>query len=374
MKDLSKIYYYCLLIMGFLLPSCSDAKLGELLTIPVDISQNSPLRLSEITEDLIAIELELTNRSLIISDWISRILFSEHYIIVAQAQRVMVFDKNGRFVRNIGRVGQGPGEFNWLLSIAIDEKNNRLFILSAGPGKIISYCLSGDFISEIVLPPPRPFDIHYVDGHFLLTKEQFGRNEDGRRFLHSSLYRLDENFQVIDSLSVRTIYFIDGTGFVTSYHDRNSVVRGLEANYFFKTPVSSIATPQADPILRDTLYRLENNQLIPELRLQFRNDGVDRSGNIFIDIHTIFRSSRYVFSIYNNTISGNTYQFVFDTKTGIGHNMQGGFIDDINNIEERVLVRPRITNSEYFYFWHTHMDPDDFDEPNPTLYLGRLRR
>ena len=63
-----KIYYYCLLVIGFTLFSCSEAKFSELLTIPVGHNQNAPLALSEVTESLIAIELELTDESLINPD------------------------------------------------------------------------------------------------------------------------------------------------------------------------------------------------------------------------------------------------------------------------------------------------------------------
>ena len=371
-----KVNYCYLLIVGFLLFSCNEVKHSELLTIPVDSSQNVPLALSAITEDLIAIELELTNESLINPDRISRILLSENYVIVAKLNQVLVFGKDGKFVRSIGTRGQGVGGFNFIVSVAIDEKNKRLFIGSTNPQKIISYDLSGTFLNEVVNPiqyNPLPHDMHYIDGKLLLVAQHIGfcRNKN-KRFLHSMLYHLDDNFQVIDSHSIRKTYFAGGS--MASIHPcTKNIVKGAEATFFYLSEIYDRWAP-TEITLRDTLYRLENNQLIPELRLKFRNDGIDRGGNKFIELHNIFRSSRYVFSTYRNNLTNNTYQFVFDTKTGIGNNMQDGFIDDINNIEERIIIRPLTTNSEMFYFWHTHMDPDCFEEPNPTLYIGRLRR
>ena len=54
--------------------------------------------------------------------------------------------------------------------------------------------------------------------------------------------------------------------------------------------------------------------------------------------------------------------------------MLGGYTDDIHGIEERVEIRPLTSDSEYFYYWYTNMKPDDREEPNPTLYIGKLKQ
>ena len=48
------------------------------------------------------------------------------------------------------------------------------------------------------------------------------------------------------------------------------------------------------------------------------------------------------------------------------------FLDDIHQIETRVNIRP--CNTENFYYLHTHIKPDDLEEPNPTLYIGKLKK
>ena len=54
--------------------------------------------------------------------------------------------------------------------------------------------------------------------------------------------------------------------------------------------------------------------------------------------------------------------------------MQDGYTDDIHGIKERIRIRPLSTNTEYIYYWHTHMNPNDLEEPNPTLYFGKLKK
>jgi len=135
-------------------------------------------------------------------------------------------------------------------------------------------------------------------------------------------------------------------------------------------------------VLRDTLYRLEDNRLVPELKLKFRNDGFDRAGDKIIDLYNIYRSSRYVFAMYEfnpnnkerNTERPTRYYFCYDTKTGKGFNIKDGYTDDINGIDKPVSIRPLHTDSEIFYYWHTHMKPDDREEPNPTLYIIKLKK
>ena len=79
-----------------------------------------------------------------------------------------------------------------------------------------------------------------------------------------------------------------------------------------------------------------------------------------------------MYKISNNP--KNEYYFCYDTKTGKGYNMLDGYSDDINRIEKPIAIRPLSTDSEMFYYLHTNMKPDDREEPNPTLYIGKLKK
>jgi hypothetical protein len=160
------------------------------------------------------------------------------------------------------------------------------------------------------------------------------------------------------------------------------IVKNGTSIYVYPNEVYSKWDAPNVKVLRDTLYRLEHNQLIPELKLKFRNDGFDGYGDKIIDLYNLYRSSRYIFAYYQynpnnrerNTERAKRYHFCYDTKTGQGYNMQDGYKDDIHGIEERVFIHPLSTDSEYFYYWYTHMNPNDLEEPNPTLYIGKLKK
>ena len=363
---------FLLYIMSFLLFSCSETRIGDLFEIQVDINQNNLLSLSEIVEEFTVIEPELTDESLINPDMIERIIISENNVFVAQLTSLYVFTKDGKFVRTIGSRGQGPGEYNWILGVAMDEKNKRLFLCS-NINKLICYDFNGNFIKESFQPAQLGYSNYYFDINYINDEILLDDFEIAPHYMRSALFRLNDEFRVIDSCITQVIN-LKTTSTVSSFPIKDFIFPGKTSVYWYKS--ESLPNNRYIPVetvLRDTLYRFEDNQLIPELKLTFRNDGKDRSGNLFIHLHTIYRSSRYVFARYENKSNNTIYDFCYDTKTGKSYNMPNGYTDDIHHIEKRFRIRPLSTNSEYFYFWHTHMNPDDREEPNPTIYIGKLK-
>ena len=367
MKKLSRF----LLLTCFSFFSCGESKQDDILEIPVDIDQNISLPLSDIVEELITVELELTDESLINPDRIKRVLLDENHIIITEMEKILVFNKKGKFVRAIGSRGQGPGEYTGIRSIAMGEKNRRLFVISSS--KIICYDLDGNCLRESKTDPGWSVtDMNYINDELLLVTEQYSRKDEKGLFNHSAVYRLNDELQIKDSCTIRKTYF-ERTGLYIHPHEDFILYRNPTVSLYFSDLYHNMQNP-AETVLRDTLYRLEKNNLIPALKLKFKNNGIDGSGNKFIQLFNMYRSTRYVFAVYRNDLNNNFYRFCYDTKTGKGYNMQDGYTDDINNIEKRKSIRPLNTDAEIFYYWHTHMNPNDLEEPNPTLYIGKLKK
>ena len=364
--------YYLLFITGVLLFSCSkDTKKSELPEYPVDIEQNISLPLSEIAEKTTAIELELTDVSLINPDRIQSIFLCDNLVIVAERERIFVFGIDGKFVRTIGSKGQGPGEYSSIRNVAMDERNKRLFINSMS--KIICYDLNGFFLKELPMGSDMIIkDLNYIDGKLLIAAEQIGRKDEKGQFNHSAVYRLNDDLQIIDSCTIQNTYFERPMSSIHPYE--NFILDGNGTIYIYYSDIYfNMQTPK-EVVLRDTLYYLKNNHLIPGLKLKFNNDGIDGGGNKFIHLFNIYRSTRYIFAFYQNENKQMFYYYCYDTETNKGYNMQDGYIDDIHQIEKRVRIYPLNTNTEMFYYWHTHMNPNDLEEPNPTLYIGKLKK
>jgi len=361
------------IIMGFLHFSCSNyTKSVELTEFPVDTEQGESLPLSEITDTINAIELELTDESLINPDRIKRIFLCDNNVIVSDRDNILVFGTDGKFIRKIGSKGQGPGEYTGIRNLAIDESNKHLYLNAQS--KFICYDWDGTCLKEST-----PFqqgnisvtDMNYINNELLLVVEQAGKEDERGLFNYSAVYWLNDELQIIDSCTIRVNYFERPGLFIHPYE--NFILNGNSTVYLYYSELYYADQQKpSETVLRDTLYRLEENHLVPELKLKFKDNGIDGSGNKFIELMNINRSSRYVFAVYS--MENNFYHFCYDTKTGKGYNMKEGYMDDINQIEKPVSIRPFNLDTEMFYYLYTHMKPDDLEEPNPTLYIGRLKK
>ena len=54
------------------------------------------------------------------------------YFIFGEFRNVIQFTRDGQVVRNIGRRGQGPGEYNYIVQVDVDEKAGKVYVLSTG--------------------------------------------------------------------------------------------------------------------------------------------------------------------------------------------------------------------------------------------------
>jgi hypothetical protein len=366
MKALIEILFTCSIIM--ILMSCSTKEKSGFLTIPVP-DESAPLKLSEITNGIEAIEIEVTDQSLIGGRPAIRVLCSEDYIIVCERRSIMQFDGTGKFIRKIAAVGQGPGEFTTISDITADNENRKLFI-KTNTGKIMCYDFENNFIRE---SPHEHYEeltkcLNYINNELLYLSESVITSE-GERKNQAVLYTINNDLLKTDNITVQTIrYNGSWNSFSTDF-----ITTDGENTYVYYSDLTT------NPFVLDTLYQIKDKQLEPHLNLSFKNNGM-MSSNIEKEIYlfNIYRSSRYVFANYNNETKNpkDTYDkfssFCYDIKAGKGYNMQGGYLDDVHT-GKNVKIRPFNDNSNKFYYLVTNMDENTFEEPNPTLYIGTLK-
>ena len=72
------------------------------------------------------------------------------FIYCSHSAGLLQFKRNGEFVRKIGSIGRGPGEYIAVLSIIFDEKKGIIYIFPTSNRVILKYDYnSGKFIKEI---------------------------------------------------------------------------------------------------------------------------------------------------------------------------------------------------------------------------------
>lgn len=130
--------------------------------IPAEIKE---LKLSDLINDFRFIPLE-TKKECLISN--TMIEFSSDFIFVGTqnfpgAARLYRFDKNGKFINEIGKSGQGPGEhIGYLADVIHSYEDNNTVLVSWGGGqgeKPQLFNIDGTLIEEINLP----FRLRYIN-------------------------------------------------------------------------------------------------------------------------------------------------------------------------------------------------------------------
>ena len=382
-----------ILISTLLLYACRNETYGELKEVFVDIGIDFKLQLSEITEEITAIELELTDESMINPDRINKVHLFDNLVFISEFNQMLVFDMEGKFIRSIGSKGQGPGEYLHIKSFTVDEQNKIIYIIIDNNLKIIGYDLNGKFVKELTIRNQnlerlleyQIYGINYFNEELLLLVEHIRESqiEENKKvnMYQSVIYKINNDLQFTDSCFVRDVYYegFFSKGRLDDYLTCNNSVIYLyypESTSFLInfTPSLSQRMGPIARVLRDTLYRFENNRLIPELKLKFQRNGRYYNGDKNINLRKMYRSSRYIFVEYETGLDREShFHFCYDTKTGISYNTKYKQRVDIYDIEEKT-IRPVSNNTELFYYFHTHMESDDLEEPNPTLYIGKLKK
>ena len=145
------LHLFCLLP---LVAACSSGHSGPEELISADLRQGinhpSMLNLQDEIESVEYIPLETTEDPASLLDGVSEYAVTSKYIYVSpvKEQRIVQFDRQGRFIKTLIPFGQGPGEFsNFLAGMQADEENNRLYLFSAN--QIGVYTLEGEFIQNL---------------------------------------------------------------------------------------------------------------------------------------------------------------------------------------------------------------------------------
>ncbi|MFO7615870.1 MAG: HsmA family protein [Bacteroidales bacterium] len=105
------------------------------------IATTEEVRFTDWVEDLKLVRLETSGECAI--DYTMRIFVGREYILVSTVGKgILMFDQNGRFIRNLAPYGRGPGEVSDAnRNIFVDEKNDRLYLtdLVRTTKRLISY-------------------------------------------------------------------------------------------------------------------------------------------------------------------------------------------------------------------------------------------
>ena len=129
-----------LIVCLLLLSSCvsnpnrvqqEDVLISELpytVSLEKEIDHIQRTGLSEIGSSITYIPLETTKWSLL--GELRKIIFTGSYIFVSDKDRMLMFDSSGKFLKQIGRRGQGPGEYRNIMDYCLAFDGRKIYLLT----------------------------------------------------------------------------------------------------------------------------------------------------------------------------------------------------------------------------------------------------
>lgn len=114
-----------------------------------------PLKLSDLVEDFNVVRLDSENVDALLGAHPGVNLSRNFVGIIERGNDIplRLYDKaTGEFIRKIGSIGRGPGEYNSMYDFVIDEPGDRVYLTPFARTSIFEYTLSGRFVGEIAIP------------------------------------------------------------------------------------------------------------------------------------------------------------------------------------------------------------------------------
>lgn len=298
------------------------------------LNKPEEILLSNFTNEVQYIPLETTSACLISK--VSELKIYNHNIFVLDKQKgLFKFNKEGKFIQQIGRRGNGPGEYGMVFRFNIFEESNEIIIQSFGR-KISVYDLeTGNHKRSFRLKFDANGIIEFPSGHISLFLPQ-----DSKQPLNNEIYICDLQGQKIDSIPDSRLPRISGkhmTGLPKFYTKSKSL-------YYMNS-------------VQDTLQILSGNMEKKKAYLILGLNNPIKSNELKMEL--IFDKIQFPdFLMVDNILENDKFFFV-SVQQGIGFHIEGEiqrFLFD--KASERLTNTPHLSNNidEGMPFWPEYMN------------------
>lgn len=220
-------YLYLAIINCVFLLSCREGENssytaeGNDAYVDLSVCDDKTVLFSDVIDSIEYMPLETGEQCLI--GYITKIIPVGDTIVVVdneRANRVFLYDMNGKFIRQISSRGDSPESYVALRDVAIDKQGGRVFILDAATMRLLMFSMDGNFIKSMKLP----FVAHameYIGGEkmafYFKVKNPSLLNEAGKypllglwdmkseKLLHVGVYQDDEILQGAKVMSLNPL-------------------------------------------------------------------------------------------------------------------------------------------------------------------------
>ena len=299
-------------------------------------NREKKIGLSEFSKGVEYIPLETNDNCLI--DRTPQIYANDLHIISVSFRQIFVFERQtGRFIREIGKFGNGPGEYGYTV---LDSFNPQRNVINAKTMNktIIEYNIDGSIDRQIDSPT-------YITGIFLEinTDVYIGYVPNWRGDIDKKLVVFDIHGKEKIIFENKDIYIKEDIGTTTSF--------GLEAKFYQYS--DSIFFKE---IFNDTIFSVSTNTLQPKyvfhtdgLSIDFAIKGKQKPFEEFTNsmvIQDIFECEKFLFfSISYKKLKYSGYYNKITRETQVNNyqdDCDNGFYDDLNNNNSYEIIPQRI--------------------------------
>ncbi|WP_339865016.1 6-bladed beta-propeller [uncultured Algoriphagus sp.] len=345
------------LIIAFTAISCSQTTDPGLQIIEIPKSSDSELYLSDLAKSVEQIQLE-TKEGSFIGAILELQQNNEKLYVRDVGDKVLVFDRKGNFLRTLGTLGEGPGEYRSAYSLAIDKKSGKIYLGSFN--KLLVYSSEHEFLSEKKFS----FFVDYLsivnEAPVIITDRSLIPVENGYE-TQSILFQLDQSLNIKDSLLLRNAFV--KKQLLMGFTDRHFISITSEETFLYKP----VLTPEN--FLRDTLYQLSEANLTPAFKLEFGQPHFDDKGEKIVKIYNIMNAFSYVICQY--TRGKYKMLFIYDKINEKGFNLKDGILDQDGN---PVVLHPLdLENNIFYYTKSSEFVNGDTEELNPMIGIVKLK-
>ncbi|WP_373521952.1 6-bladed beta-propeller [Aquiflexum sp.] len=344
------------LTLTVLILGCSEYQDTDLFSITIPSKTDYPLLLSEMAITNQKLQLETKGGAFL--EYIYNVKLHQDRLLVTDS-RISIFDLEGNFIQLLGRQGEGPGEYYRVNSMDIDEVTGNIYV--SGYNKLLVYGSDYELIEERKLEYPIGY-LKILDGSLWIVSEEIGKKLGDDIANQTNIYKLDNNFEISDTIPFRTIV-LDQIR-IGGYNYRfwlSDIGEGL----FMFMPV---LTPEN--LMRDTLYQVKDKILKPAVRFHFeRPQSLDDREYQTLLLYNIVNSSSYYVLEYAQ--DWERFMFLYDKKNQTGYNLSEGLIDEDG---DPVFLRPIDLKKDLFYYIKkVEFEDKSIEEKNPVIGIVKLK-
>ena len=274
--------------------------------------------------------------------------------------------RQNQFIKQIGSQGRGPGEYTSVYNIAVDSKNSILYF--ATYRKIMCIDFFGKLVNEIEQESLSE-SIAIVGDKLWTVSTSFVHKQEKKLNLNTTrliIYSLQGN--PIDTIIVKNVTTSVATLFPQAHY-----ISDLGNIQYLYYPVLFY-----EPIIRDTLYQVIENRLIPSIKLDFGKASEPKNGKKPVFIKNIYRTNKYLFAEYSYISDPKIFCYSYGNDYTEYYNVAEGFTDDFFNTGIVQLI-PLNLKDGMMYFFKEAFDlvgklEGVSENSNPVIFIAKLKK